>query len=180
MKNQFLTKAASYLIIGLAVVAMLTGSCKKEDVEDDEGDGDGYKITFKVDGVAKEFADKDLPPRGYIYENFGQFLGTARASSISFRVVDTKPIVKHDYSGYVVTPTSDGNKVYGAVLSYSDGQLSYSTQSITSPKVQVKITEITATSIRGEFSGTLESLNDKPDIKISNGKFYVERQKPPT
>lgn len=177
MKNSFFTKTANYFILGLAVVALLLGSCKKEDVEDDEGQGDGYKITFKVDGVSKEFADKDFPPSGAFYDDGKQYRGifgaTGRASSVSLEVYDIKAILKKDYSGFVITPTTGNNSLYGAIVSYADGQLGYSTQSITNPTVQVKVTEITATSVRGEFSGTLKSQDKKTEIKITGGKFYV-------
>lgn len=176
MKNQFLTKAASYLIIGLAVVALFLGSCEKTE-EEEEDNGNGYKITFKVDGVLKEFADVDFPPSGTFTDNgtqySAQFGATGRASSVSVQVYDTKAVIEKDYSGFEITPTTGHNSLYGAVLSYADGQLAYSTQSITNPNVHVKIKEITSTSVRGEFSGTLKSQNGKADINITEGKFYA-------
>lgn len=179
MRNQFFTKAASYLIIGLAMVAMLSGSCKKGDGsdEEEEDNGNGYKISLKVDGVLWEFEDQYFPPYGSFVDNgvlfSGTFGATGRASSVGLQVYDTKAIVKHDYSGYVVTQTSGHNTISGAVVSFADSQLSYSTQSITNPTVHVQLTEITATTARGTFSGTLKSQNGKPDIKITDGKFYV-------
>jgi len=179
MKNQLLTKAASYLVIGFVLIALFSGSCKKgSDDEDTEDTGNGYKITFKVNGDLKEFADIDFPPHGSFTDDGkqygGAFIATGRSSSIGFQVYDTKAIVEKDYNGYVITPTTGRNSLYGAVVSYADGQLSYSTQSITNPTVHVKITEITATSVRGEFSGTLKLQNGTTNITISDGKFYVQ------
>lgn len=179
MKNQFLNKSATYLMLGFAIIALLMGSCSKDDEDDEEeGGGNGYKITFKVDGVSKEFADADFPPHGSFTDNgkqySGSFIATGRASSVGFQVYDTKAIVEKDYSGYVITPTTGQNSLYGAVVSYADGQLSYSSQSLTNPTVQVKITEITATSVRGEFSGTLKLQNGSANVTISDGKFYVK------
>lgn len=179
MRNQFLTRTATLFITCLAVLALFSSSCKTQDDEEEQGDGNGYKITFEVDGVAKEFSDKDFPPIGVFTDDGKQFTGhfaaTGRASSVGFQVYDTKAIVKHDYIGYVITPTSGHNMVYGAVVSYTDGQLSYSTQSITNPTVQVEITEITTISVRGKFSGSLKSQSGKPDIRISKGDFFVQR-----
>lgn len=178
MKRQFLTKTTSYLIIGFTLFALFLGSCKTADDEEEEENGNGYKITLKVDGVSKEFVDKDFPPRGAFYDDGKQYRGlfgaTGSASSVSLEVYDTKAIVKKDYSGFVVTPTTGNNSLYGAVVSYADGQLSYSTSG-TNPTVHVVIKEITSTSVRGEFSGTLKSQNGKPDIIISKGEFYVQR-----
>lgn len=179
MKNHFLKKAASYVIICFSLVALLSSSCKKGDDGDDDdiGGGNGYKITLEVDGASKEFADEDFPPIGVFSDNGtqynGQFGATGYASSVSFQVYDTKPIVKQKYSGFVITPTTGHNSFYGAVVSYTDGQLSYSTQGKTNPTVNVEITEITASSVRGKFSGTLKSQNGKPDITVSKGEFYV-------
>jgi hypothetical protein len=179
MKNKFSTRMASCLILGLTIFALFLGSCKNSDDEEEEQAGNGYKITLKVDGVAKEFASEDFPPFGSFTDNGKQysasFAATGRASSVGLTVYDTKAIVKNDYSGLVITPTTGHNLLYGAVVSYAEGQDSYSTQSITNPTVQIKITEITATSVRGEFSGTLKSQNGKPDIIISKGEFYVQR-----
>ncbi len=179
MKRQFLTKTTSYLIIGFALFALFSSSCKTVDDDEEEENGNGYKITLKVDGVAKEFASEDFPPFGSFTDNGKQysasFAATGRASSVGLTVYDTKAIVKKDYGGFVITPTTGANLLYGAVVSYAEGQDSYSTQSITNPTVQIKITEITATSVRGEFSGTLKSQNGKPDIIISKGEFYVQR-----
>ncbi len=190
MKKHLLTKTASYLIICFALVALFSGSCKKEDdgEDDGEGDGNGYKITLKVDGVLWEFENQDFPPFGNFYDDgktyVGAFAATGRASSIGFSVYDTKPIVvKKDYSGYVFTQVFPPNAAHynlieGSVLSFADGQLSYSTQSITNPTVHVQITEITAIAVRGTFSGTLKSQNGKPDITVSEGKFYVKLKDP--
>lgn len=43
-------------------------------------------------------------------------------------------------SGFVITPTTGSNSLYGAVVSYADGQLGYSTPRI-NPTDQVKITK---------------------------------------
>ncbi len=178
MKNQFLTKAASYLI-GFTLVALFSVSCSSSgDDEEEEQTGNGYKITLKVDGVSKEFQDEDFPPFGSLTDNGTQysasFAATGRASSVGFQVYDTKAIVQKDYSGLVITPTSGHNLIYGAVLSYAESQDSYSTQSVTNPVVHVDIKEITSTSVRGEFSGTLKSQGTKADIKITEGKFYIK------
>ncbi len=179
MKTPFFRKSATYLMLGFAIIALIMGSCAKGNDDDDEGEGNGngYKITLKVDGVAKEFADEDFPPFGSFTDNGTQYSGafraTGRASSVGFQVYDLKAIIQKDYSGLLITPTSEHNLLYGAVVSYAEGQDSYSTQSITDPTVHVEITEITATSVRGKFSGILKSQNGKPNITVSDGNFYV-------
>lgn len=180
MKNKFFTKTASYLIIGFALVALLSGSCKKGDGgdEEDQGDGNGYKISLKVDGVLWEFTNADFPPYGNFTDNgtqySGAFVGTGQASSIGFQVYDTKAIaVNVNYDGFVITPTSGSNSLYGSVVSFADSQKSYSTQSITNPTVHVRFSEITSTSVRGEFSGKLKLQNGTTEVTVTEGKFYV-------
>lgn len=184
MKNQFLTKAASYLILGFTIVALLIVSCAKDNDDEAEGSGDGYYITFKLDGVANEIKDYVIPPWGSLYGDrktyYGGFGATWAASSIDFWVYDSNPIVvKKDYSGYVLRDTllPDGT-IYtfteGSLINYIALPLTYSTGKI-NPNVHVQINEITATSLRGTFRGTLKSDNGKPDIEITDGNFFVKR-----
>ena len=191
MKNQFFKNTKSYLIMVFTMVALFSVSCSgPEDDEEEEEDGNGYKIALKADGVLWEFENQDFPPFGTFYDDgktyVGTFGATGRASSVGFQVYDIKPIVvKKDYSGYVVRQVFPPNAAHynlieGSVLSFADSQLSYSTQSIANPIVHVQLTEITATTARGTFSGTLKSQNGKPDIKITDGKFYVLLKAPTT
>lgn len=178
MKNQFLTKTASYLIIGFAMVALFSGSCKKEEVDEEEESGNGYKISLKVDGTLWEFSNADFPPYGTFSDNgtlySGSFIATGQASSVGFQIYDTKAIaVNVNYDGYVVTSTSGKNTIFGSVVSFADGQKSYSTQSTVNPNVHVRFTEITATSARGEFIGKLKLQNGITEVTVTEGKFYV-------
>ena len=177
MKNQFLSEKATYFILGFALITLFLGSCKKDGDGDDVDDSSSYIISFKLNGELQKFADENFPPSGSFYDDGTQYSGlfaaTGYATSIGFQVYDTNAIVEKDYSGLVITPTSGHNSLYGAVVSYTNGQDSYSTQSVTNPTVHIKITEITSTSVRGEFSGTLKSQNGKADVVITEGKFFV-------
>ena len=124
-----------------------------------------------------EFADNNFPPRASFSDNgtqyYAQVSATGRSNTIGLIVYDTKAIEEKDYSGFVITPTTGSNTLYGAILTYTEGILEYSTESISNPSVHVEITEITANSVRGEFSGILRSQNGNADINITEGKFYA-------
>ena len=175
MKNQFLTRKATYLILVLAIMALLLSSCKK----DDNIGGNSYMISFKTNGVLEEFPLEDAVS-GSFYEDvtktqFGlRFTGTDNPRKIYLDVYDDKMITESPYTGYAVTPATGQKPAYivGAKIAYStDAQTTHSTIS-QNPDVTISISEITQTTVRGTFSGTLKS-NGKADIDITEGKFFV-------
>ena len=176
MKNLFFTKTTNYLILGLTFFTLLLGACSNDDMKDDDEDNlDGYKISFKVDGVLKVFEDLNMPPYAYIDEGLAQFGDVGYDGTIYFAVYDSIPIGVKDYKGYVVKKSTNGNKVVGASITYSHEKLSYTTD-LANPTVRVLITKLTSTDVRGEFSGTLKSQDKKTEIKITEGKFRAERR----
>ncbi len=175
MKKHFLPQTASYLIICFTLVTLLLGSCKNEDeIKND------YQISFKANGVLEEFVVED-DVAGSFYEDvtatqYGlRFTGTKQNFTIYLDVYDLKAITESTYSGYKTTPAV-GQKptiIEGAKIAYNDGD-TYTVHKtdIKNADVTISISEISKTSVRGSFSGTLKA-NGKPDMVITEGKYFV-------
>jgi hypothetical protein len=176
MKNHFLIRQATNLIIGFSIVSLLLFSCKKDSDNEVPDDSGSYMISFKANGVIQEFTSDNFP-EGAFYDNGtqynGLFTGTRSSSKIGVEVYDKKAITETTYTGYAVTEATTQSLAYavGAAISYQDGQTIYLT-GFQNPDVTIKIIEITSTKVRGTFSGTLKA-NGKADIVITEGKFHV-------
>lgn len=175
MKNQFFTRAARYFTIGFVLLALVLGSCNKEDDEEEGGESDKYMISFKANGTLQEFTSDHFPMASF-YDNGTQYnclvTGTRSASRIGVEAMDKKPIIETTYTGYAITQaTQTPAYVVGAAISYSEGQTIYITP-YENPDVKVEITKITETTVQGKFNGTLKS-SGKPDLVITEGKFLV-------
>lgn len=175
MKYRFLTTTTNCFIIGFILIALLAGSCKKED-EDAVND---YEISFKSNGDLDEFKVEDVA--GSFYEDktgsqFGlRFTANKGEFTVYLDVYDLKAITESTYSGYKTTPPA-GQKptlIEGAKLAYNDGN-TYTVHKtdIKNPDVTISISEITKTTVRGSFKGTLKA-SGKPDMVVTEGKFYV-------
>jgi hypothetical protein len=182
MKIQLLTKRLACLILGFVLVTVLFSSCNKDDDADDSDYN--YMISFKADGVLEEYPMTN-ENAGSFYEDatstqFGlRFTDIGKPSTIYLDVYDNKMITESSYSGYVVTPAAGQKPAYivGAKLAYyNDAQSTHST-GLTDAVVSVGISEITKASVRGTFSGKLKAKG-KPDVEISEGKFFVRIANP--
>lgn len=168
MKSLFPLKKSKSLVLGLVILAMVFSSCKKEDAGPEE-----YVMKFKANG-----APVVLNVRGSLVAAFAQagtvfngvFTGSDNVSSISLQVYDNKTISATTYSGYKLV----GSAIVGALISYNDAKGTPYTQGSVNPDASVTISEITETTVRGTFSGTLKSAGN-PDISITEGEFYVWR-----
>ncbi|GEO20809.1 hypothetical protein CQA01_13430 [Cyclobacterium qasimii] len=154
-------------------------SCNMSGGDDDDDDKIGaYMVSFKSNGVLQEFTS-DHFPQGSLYEigaQYGAGISAVRsASSFSIQVLDNKSITAKSYSGVVKIEATAESPAYleGASLGYGEGQTSYLSASLDSD-VKVAISEITAVSMRGTFSGTLKSSGEQ-DLVVTDGKFYVPR-----
>lgn len=169
MERKFILKRAFALILGVALLMLLVGSCKK----DDNTDSGAYVMSFKVDGKLVEFK-----VQASLVAAFGHadnvynavFTGYDPDSNISLQIFDGKEIVAATYTGYGLV----GGSIVGAVIGYSDKSGTLYTQYAVNSDATITISEITSSTVRGTFSGKLRS-NGKSDISITEGKFYVWR-----
>jgi hypothetical protein len=170
--SQFTKMTIFVFSLLISITSCSTGS--DDDVDDEIGD---YKISFNANGVLQEFTS-DHFPQGSVSDNgtqyIARFTGVRSSSTIQIEALDNKAIIKTSYSDYVITQATTQSLAFvvGASIAYAEGQTTYTTPS-TNPNVLVTITEINSNSVRGTFSGTLQS-NGKEDLVVTNGKFYVE------
>jgi len=62
----------------------------------------------------------------------------------------------------------------GALMGYQDNAGTLYTQGSANPIANVIISEISPTTVRGTFNGTLKA-DGKPDVLITQGEFFVWR-----
>ncbi len=168
MKVKILNFRAMILILGIVFSSLVFNSCKK-----DATSGDGYVMRFYVDGSKVEFTGQ-----GSLVAAFAQsgtifnavFTGYTANSNMGLQIFDNKAIGATTYSGYGIV----GSSIVGVLISYEDTDGTVYTQGTGTTDATITISEITDTTVRGTFSGTLKA-NGKPDIKITNGEFFVWR-----
>jgi len=170
METKNLTRRLALLMTCFALFALLTGSCKK----DEATGGDGkYFVRFNANGSKVEFT-----LQGSLVAAFGQagvqhnavFTGGDGTSNISLQVFDGKAIAAGAFSGYTIT----GGAVVGTLIGYSDSSGTLYTQGSVGSNASITISEITTTTVRGTFGGTLKA-SGKADIVVSQGEFFVWR-----
>lgn len=159
------------------VLILATTSCSKSSDDEEEGNGNGYFISFKANGTSIEYKPDDFMVASFVDDGtyfLATFAGVGRSSAIQFQAHDHTAIVEKEYSGYFVKQaTQTPAYVIGASISFSQLQVTHSTPD-KDPDVNVTIDEITATTVRGSFSGTLKSKG-KDDVNITKGKFFIPR-----
>jgi|ADurb_Cas_01_Slu_FD_contig_31_2042670_length_1168_multi_5_in_0_out_0_1 hypothetical protein len=163
--------------LGVSLLLMATfTSCSKDD--DDESSDGKYYIRFKANGTQIEYSNQLL-----LTAAFGQseqfyvvvFSGANDASSnISLQIHNDKPITEGSYSGYSIMEGTPK----GVIIGYLEKSSNVIFSSGGGPGVEanIKVSELTGTHVKGEFSGVVKS-NGRDDITISDGTFFVWRVK---
>lgn len=167
MKTNFFKSKSAALILAFALL-MMFNACKKE-----ENSNDGYMMRFKVNGAQVEFKTQAslvaaFGQSGNIFN--GVFTGYDAKSNISLQVYDNKAISETTFSGYALV----GSSFVGALIGYQDNDGTLYTQGSINSDATIKISEMSSTTVRGTFSGTLKA-SGKSDIAITNGEFFVWR-----
>lgn len=168
MEKKNLLLRTSHIVSGFCLLVFVLVSCKK-----DNDDGGIYKMKFKANDTMVEFRTQ-----ASLTASYGQsgsqynalFTGYDAESNMSLQVFDSKPIEEATYSGYVLS----GSAFVGALIGYQDKSGTLFTQGANNSNATINLTEITSTTVRGTFSGTLKA-SGKPDIQITNGEFFVWR-----
>ncbi len=167
MRNRFFSGLTGKPISVVIFVLFMISACSKDEVDDGN-----YRVKFKANGTPVEFNSQPT-----LTASFGQsgnqhvavFTGYDVESNISIQVHDGKAIEAKNYSGYVST----GSGFSGALIAYKDKAGTVYTQGVPG-NASITVSEITATEVRGTFSGTLKATG-KADVVITDGEFFVKR-----
>ncbi|MBS1742374.1 MAG: hypothetical protein JST81_05005 [Bacteroidetes bacterium] len=162
----------------LLFLVISVSSCKK--VVPSNVTGSVYYMKYKVDGVQKEYSISggktiDTLISGVAYG--ATVAGSPNDGSESMGLLL--------YSTTVISnpQTFDDDNIPGYVLPEgsldyvtNSGGLSYSSMELTSPNVEIKITEITSAYIKGTFKGKLKEIDGSNVVNVTDGEFYAVRQ----
>ena len=172
---------AARLVLGAVTFsATLSLGCKGST---DAGDGgtqtSGFLIRFRANGSQTEYRGQ-----GGVFASFGQLgsqssfniaavsdAGSVSGGSINVGIIDAAPITTATYTGFQTVGPSGGFRF--AQILYNIGGFEYSNTGAGSDNT-ITITEMTPTTVRGTFSGTVRAQN-RPSISITNGEFFAKR-----
>ncbi len=168
MKGRNLKNQSIFVILAFVLFAGLLGGCKKDETSDN-----GYWIKFKVDGNQVEYTLQSslvaaFAQAGTQYN--AVITGSDSKSNVGLQVYDSKAIAANKYSGYTIS----NGAVVGVLMHYADGNGTVYNQSVTNSNLEITVSELNTTTVRGTFNGTLKA-SGKSDISITEGKFYVWR-----
>jgi len=141
---------------------------------DGTGPGETVFMRFEVDGQVVEYTQEGTLLAAFSGEFGQQFLfigGFDETTLLAVEIYDLTRITPNTYSGYTVS----GSSAQGVVIRYeAGGGHNYETAGTEAADRTATVTEISARTISGTFSGTL-SATDQEDIVITNGEFRVSR-----
>ncbi|MCB0501815.1 MAG: hypothetical protein KDD32_03975 [Bacteroidetes bacterium] len=151
----------------VVIISIFLCSCGSDSIGQSEFyvrfNANGTAITFNVQGATVgSFAQAGAQFNAV-------FSGYDANTNINLQVYDGKAIEETIYSGY----QSINGALVGALVSYNDGQNSYTQGGVNSDAI-ITIDDISATTVKGRFSCTVKS-NGQSDINLTDGEFYVSR-----
>lgn len=179
------------LMFNWAILAVLVfiasagcGSNEDDDMNPADSNNSGYFLKAKVDGKMVEFktatllsAEIEPGPNG----TYSMALSGGRQSSgqnileesIVVILTETSPITEKSYEGLV--PFEFGLK--GVLLGYGlDIEDKIFTTDVTDPNVNLQITEIKPTFVKGKFNGVVKDFLSGESKTITEGEFFAPRR----
>jgi hypothetical protein len=140
-----------------------------------------YFIKFTANGTQSEYHDQIAFPIAASFAHTGiEYTAVVAGQSdavattggtITLGAMDVAPIATNKSYGALQTVGTGGGFTLGQI-SYTIASIGYSNPDPNND-VRVAFTEITATTVRGTFSGTLKSTG-RPNLSIS-GEFFAKR-----
>jgi len=174
-------KSLSHLLTAIAfcVSAFSFSSCKKI-AADAMARTSEYYMKCKINGVQKDF------PISAINISDTLIYGLAYGASVAGApITGTESVGLILYSQVPLNGNMNFNSTYipGTNLSTgnlnyvnTDGDYSYGSEGMSNSNVQVTISALTATYVKGTFSGKVKEVDNGTVLTISNGEFYAKRQ----
>ena len=161
------------MLLALVAFVLLATGCTKENSYEQETET-SYYVKFKVDGTVREYMDVVLATSSTASGVFtvtvqGQAALTGNPEGIVISVADNEPVIAQTYNEI---PDSDTP----AMMFRNDGGKEFSTLfATTQTGLNVNISRINSTSVRGTFSGKAYSL-DGAELNVTEGSFFAKFQ----
>lgn len=156
------------LILGTTLVA----ACDSGSTDGDPEPGE-YFVRFSAGGTPISFTRQ-----GSIVGTFAQsgnqhnaiFTGYDETTGIHLQIYDREAVTEQTYSGYGF----EADAVVGVLIGYYNADASYASGISPTEETRVVVSEITETSVRGTFQGTVMA-DGRPDLVLTDGEFFVQR-----
>jgi hypothetical protein len=162
--------------VALGAAALLGTACSSSTDSTGQQTSGTYYIRFQANGTLVDYhsdvwVNASIAKAGVEYTAIAVSTpnGSAGEGSMNLSVFDPSPITTKTYSGGI-TPGGTSGTYTLAQLIYVTGNAHYDSAN----DVRITITEITATTLRGTFQGTVSSPG-KANIAITNGEFFSKR-----
>ena len=168
MTNRTKKRRFTAAFLSLTILMLVFNGCKK-----DQTTQGGYLMKFDVNGQTVEYTNQASLIAAFssaATQYNALVTGYDANSNAGLQIFDDKAITTGTYSGYTIA----GSAVVGVLIHYQEPGGTLYTQGTTNSDAVITISEITATTVRGTFSGTLKTAG-KSDISVTNGQFYVWR-----
>jgi hypothetical protein len=134
----------------------------------------GHYLRFDANGSQLNFTIESSLAAAFAHagnEYNALMTGFDATSNLSLQVFDGAAITTKQYTGYQFT----GGAFVGVLITYQPSAgLVYSSVATANSDAVITITELTATDVKGTFSGTLKKAG-QPDIVATNGEFSLHR-----
>lgn len=173
MRDKYIFSRRIKLLLLLGLAIFLLNSCKKDQTN---SNAYSYFMKFDVDGKTIEFTTQAslvaaFSSSGTTVKQYNAlFTGYNSNSNMGLQIFDGNAITTGTYTGYTIVNSA----VVGVLIGYQDTSGTLYTQGTTNSDAVITISEMTTSTVKGTFSGTLKATG-KSDISVTNGQFYVWR-----
>lgn len=169
LRHVFSSVRAPFLLLLLG--ATLVAACDSGGTDDP--DAGEYFVRFSAGETPISFTRQ-----GSIVGTFAQsgnqhnaiFTGYDETTGIHLQIYDREAVTEQTYSGYGF----ETDAVVGVLIGYYNADGSYASGASPTEETRVVVSEITETSVRGTFQGTVKA-DGLPDLALTEGEFFVQR-----
>jgi hypothetical protein len=183
MKKLLMFNWALLAVMGFLAISGC-GSNEDDDMNPDDTNKSGYFLRAKIDGKLVEFKTETLlsveiePSTNGTYsmalsggrQSSGQ---NSLEESIVVVLTETSPITEKSYSG--LSSFEFGLK--GVLLGYTlEAEEKVYTTDVNDPNVNLQITEIKPTFVKGKFNGVVKEFLSGETKTITEGEFFAPRR----
>jgi len=174
-------KIFKFLVLVLAGLALLTGSCKKDSNGPKKPSSSSYYIKLKLNGELKQytFNATSLLSKPSVYAcELTALLSNTNTAGVTVGLTDGSAFVtdKTYTEAYIV---ANGTTTIQGMITYKteDGTIYFASATAANTSLRLQFSEIANDHLKGTFSGTFLKVGSSPLVyaPITEGEFYVGR-----